>query len=156
MRMVAEDAISQATGVHEDLPQGDPNVKVKWVMQTVSAGDLPPKLHQVLASFGYDDRTFAARNLSPSIVQSSVLMNNELVKAKLKVDAKGRLQTLLRAEPPNSNDKIVEELFLAALSRFPSGDESAYGAKLLAEQHERGAEDLLWALLNKAEFLLNY
>ena len=77
------DAISQATGVYEDLPKGDPSNKVKYVMQTVSVSDLPPKLHSALSSFGYDDRTFSTKSVTPSIVQSSVLMNNELVKAKL-------------------------------------------------------------------------
>ncbi len=150
------DAISEATGVYEDLPQGDPAVKVKYVMQTVSVADLPQKLHRALASFGYDDRTFGTKNLSSSIVQSSVLMNNELVKAKLKADAKGRIRALLTAEPPKTNAQIAEELFLSALSRFPTTEELEYGAQLLAAQHERGAEDLLWTLLNKAEFVLHY
>jgi hypothetical protein len=63
---------------------------------------------------------------------------------------------LLNAEPPKTNKEIVEELFLAVLARFPSSAESAFGEKLLAEHHAKGGEDLLWALINKPEFLLNY
>ncbi len=158
-RMPAEqvwDAISQSTGVFEDFQAGNSGTKVKYVMQTVSPGDLGEALLRVLMSFGFDDRTFSTRSLGVSAVQSSALMNNELVKAKLKVDAKGRLQTLLRAEPPKPNREIAEELFLAALSRFPSKEESAWAERILAGQHERGAEDVLWALVNKTEFLLNY
>jgi len=82
---------------------------------------------------------------------------NATVKEKLKGDAKGsRLGALLTAEPPKTNKEIVEELFLATLARFPSPEESAFGERLLSEYHAKGGEDLLWALINKPEFILNY
>ena len=56
-------------------------------------------------------------------------------------------------EPPYSNDQIVEELFLATLSRFPTEDEKKMAVKLLQEFHTQGAEDLLWSLINHLEFL---
>ncbi len=158
-RMPAEqvwDAISEATGVYEELKVGTRENKAKYVMQTASPEDLPPPLHSVLSGFGLDDRTLGAKSLNLSMVQASILLNNELVKKKTSAEAAGRLRKLLQAEPPKSNQQIVEELFLAALSRRPSPAESAFGEKLLAEQHTRGAEDLLWALINKPEFLLNY
>jgi hypothetical protein len=72
------------------------------------------------------------------------------------VQEKSRLHDLLNAEPPKTNAEIVEELFLATLSRFPLKEEAEFGARLVAEHHSQGAEDLLWVLLNKPEFLLNY
>jgi hypothetical protein len=63
---------------------------------------------------------------------------------------------LWNVEPPKNNAEIVEELFLATLARFPTKAESEFGARLLAEHHAQGAEDLLWVLLNKPEFVLNY
>jgi hypothetical protein len=97
------------------------------------------------------------RSLDLSTLQSSVLLNSKLVKDKLKAENKdSRLDALLNAEPPKTNKEIVEELFLATLARFPSDGESAYGEKLLAEHHAKGAEDLLWALINKPEFILSY
>ncbi len=150
------DAVSDATGIHDEIPSGDSGRKVKYVMQTVSPDDIPGKLRKALASFGLDDRTLGTRSLSGSPVQASILLNSDLVKEKIKLDKKGRLSKLMRAEPPNSNEKIVEEIFLAALSRFPSAAESQFGVKLLADGHDAGAEDLLWALLNRPEFLLNY
>ena len=122
----------------------------------VSPDDIPGKLRKALASFGLDDRILGTRSLSGSPVQASILLNSDLVKEKIKLDKKGRLSKLMHAEPPNSNEKIVEEIFLAALSRFPSAAESQFGIRLLADLHDAGAEDLLWALLNRPEFLLNY
>ena len=150
------DAISDATGVPESLPIGTTGLKAKYVQQTVSSTDLPEKLFAALSSFGLDDRTFSARSLAFTPVQSSILINSELVKAKVKADAGGRLAMLAKAEPPKKNAEIVEELFLAALARFPSAREVTWGTAILAEHHERGAEDILWALLNKAEFQLSY
>jgi hypothetical protein len=151
------DAISQATGVFEEFNAGDSGTKAKYVQQTVSPEDLPGNLAKILVSFGLDDRVLKPRSLDLSTLQSSVLLNSELVKEKLKADAKGsRLGTLLNAEPPKTNKEIVEELFLAVLARFPSSGESAFGERLLAEHHAKGGEDLLWALINKPEFLLDY
>ena len=150
------DAISDCTGTYESLPIGTTGEKAKYVQQTVSAVDLPEKLFAALSSFGLDDRTFSARNLGFTPVQSSILMNSELVKAKLKPEGKSRLALLWKSEPPKKNAELVEELFLSALARFPTKEETAWGAAILAEHHERGAEDILWALLNKGEFQLSY
>jgi hypothetical protein len=151
------DAISQATGVFEEFNAGDSATKVKYAQQTVSPEDLPGNLTKILVSFGLDDRVLKPRSLDLSTLQSSVLLNSGLVKAKLKADTKGsRLEALLNAEPPKANKDIVEELFLATLARFPSPAEEEFGEKLLAEHHAKGGEDLLWALINKPEFILNY
>src|SRR5579863_138773 len=151
------DAISQATGVFEEFNAGDSATKVKYVQQTVSPEDLPGNLTKILVSFGLDDRILKPRSLDLSTLQSSVLLNSGLVKDKLKADPKGsRLGMLLNAEPPKTNKDIVEELFLATLARFPSPAEAEFGEKLLADYHAKGGEDLLWALINKPEFILNY
>lgn len=150
------DAISDATGSPESLPIGTTGEKGKYVQQTVSAVDLPEKLFAALSSFGLNDRTFSARSLAFTPVQSSILMNSDLVKAKLKADGKGRLALMWKSEPPKKNAEMVEELFLAALSRYPTKGETEWAIGILAEHHERGAEDILWALLNKGEFQLNY
>lgn len=150
------DAICQATGVFTEMNSGDFGTKVKYVMQTVSPEDLDPKVRDVLSSFGLDDRSLGVRSLGSSIVQASILMNSTLVKEKICVQEKSRLFSLLNADPPKSNSEIVEELFLATMARFPTKAESEFGIRLLTEHHEQGAEDLLWVLLNKPEFVLNY
>ncbi len=159
------DALSQATGVFNEMNSGDygevggekvKGEKVKYVIQTVSPDDLDPKLRRLLASFGLDDRTLGTKSLGSSVVQSAILLNSGLVKEKIRIQEKNRLYNLLNAEPQKPNAEIVEELFLATLSRFPLKEEAVFGARLLAEHHSQGAEDLLWVLINKPEFLLNY
>ena len=52
---------------------------------------------------------------------------------------------------------IVEELYLVALSRMPSKDESDRGVKYMAAGPRTArAQDLLWALLNSKGFLYIY
>lgn len=150
------DALSDASGVYAELNSGDFGLKVKYAQQTVSPEDFEPELRKFLASFGLDDRTLGVRSLGSSIVQASQLLNSELVKKTLRSQPGSRLQGLLSADPPKANSEIVEELFLAALARFPSPQESELGRQMLAEGHIRSAEDLLWILVNKPEFQLNY
>ena len=54
------------------------------------------------------------------------------------------------------NGKVVEELFLSTLARFPSEGERGLAASALDRNRREGAQNLQWALLNLAEFLYNY
>ena len=76
---------------------------------------------------------------------------NERLSAK-----NGRLAALAGASLPPR--RIVDELYLASVSRFPTPEESraAIQAITTASNRERAAEDLMWALLNTKEFLFNH
>ena len=52
---------------------------------------------------------------------------------------------------------LVEEIYLAALSRMPRADEYETSLAHLshAESKTEGAQDLLWALINSPAFLFN-
>ena len=54
--------------------------------------------------------------------------------------------------------EAVEELFLATLSRFPTGDEARSALDHLREGPDRASAlaDVLWALINTREFVLNH
>jgi hypothetical protein len=47
----------------------------------------------------------------------------------------------------------VEDLYLAALSRYPSPAELGQGVDLMQKYRDQGAEDLLWILVNRLDFL---
>ena len=99
------------------------------------------------------------RTAEPSMVQVLHISNGDTINQKL--EAKGnRIEQLLAAN--TTNEQIVEEAYLAALSRFPTDAET--NAKLLAalgrsagEPNKRQAvEDLYWSILSSKEFLFNH
>lgn len=148
------DAISQSTGVFVDIPIMGTDIKVKYVMQTRGPYDLEGPLKIFLASFGRSNRDESEKSLSGSTVQASLLLNSKLIQEKIESN-KGRLKVLLGEKPFNSNVAVVEELFLATVGRFPNSREKSLGINQIEKYRHSGAEDLLWSLLNKTEFLFN-
>ena len=66
----------------------------------------------------------------------------------------GLLQQLLKSG--KSDAEITEELFLTAIARSPTAEEVEVAGRILKSNRSQGAADILWALLNTTEFLLNY
>jgi hypothetical protein len=130
------------------------------VLQTRSSEDVGGKelepMRLLLASFGQADRDKTERDFSGSTVQATVLLNSKFVKDHIKMQEGARLYKLLNHDPTLKNDEIVEEMFLAFLSRLPLETEKNVAVKTLEERHGQGLEDLAWSLINKTEFLYNY
>ncbi len=55
-----------------------------------------------------------------------------------------------------SDDQILEELFLASLSRRPTAGEVEVAKRVIAKDRKSGIENIQWALLNSTEFLVNH
>ena len=57
-----------------------------------------------------------------------------------------------------SADDLINAAYLRTLSRLPSEDEVATSKKFLAQAESPvgGARDLLWALINTKEFIVNH
>jgi hypothetical protein len=98
------------------------------------------------------------RDVKPSIVQALHLTNSRLLEDKLaSKDPAARVERLTDSQL--KPEEIVTELYLACYSRFPTGDElkiatAAFTAK---DATRRSAiEDILWSLLNSAEFVFNH
>src|SRR5438876_11620372 len=70
------------------------------------------------------------RSPDPSLAQALHTLNGDVVALKIR-DAKGRVSKLVAAK--KSREEIVEELYLAALSRLPSDDEQQASRDLLAD-----------------------
>lgn len=92
--------------------------------------------------------------MEPSLSQALHLINGETVHRKIR---EGRVVRDL-LEAGRSPEQIVEQLYLACLSRRPTAEESQRLAALLAESEDvaTALEDLLWAILNSKEFLFNH
>ncbi len=57
------------------------------------------------------------------------------------------------------DEKVIEELFLASLGRYPISEERGLLIGKLAKaggQRRRVVEDILWALVNHKEFLFQH
>jgi hypothetical protein len=70
--------------------------------------------------------------------------------------ATGRVRKL--AQSKMTNEELVEEAFLATLSRMPKELEKADAVEHLksAKTRAEGVTDLVWALVNTREFILNH
>jgi len=115
-----------------------------------------PHLARIFKVFGRPTRATTCdceRPREPSIAQTLFLMTDTDLLEQMK---KGRLNDLLTGSL--TNGEIVDELFLATLSRFPDSTEreSALAHVAGADTRDSGFRDVLWALLNTREFILNH
>ena len=153
------DAIAQATGIQPEIPISGTNVKVKYVMQARSPEDLGGKnleIQRFLGSFGQNNRSRNVKSLEGNVVQASLLLNSKVIKERITAKEGSRLHKLLNQEPPLSNEDLVDEMFLSVLSRHPLPEEEKVAVEQIRQYRTQGAEDVMWALVNKLDFIFNY
>ena len=145
------DAVAQATGARPNFPE---------VPEDTLASQLPdPHVGKegFLDLFGRPTRETACeceRRTELSLPQALNLVNGATISEAV-ADPKGRVAKLVLSG--RSDAAMVEELYLAALSRLPSKAESESGLAYLAGGSRTGrAQDLLWALLNSKAFLYSW
>ncbi len=152
----AWDAISQLNNVFTEVKITYSAKKAKYIMQTHSPQDLDKTdrpLYKILQAFGECDRYDYEASRRPSMTQAALLLNDKIVRDRVKVQKGSRLETLLKSDKPTASLDLLNELFLAALSRYPSKEEMAIGLDALRDNKEQGAEDLTWAMINRLDFL---
>lgn len=96
------------------------------------------------------------RGNEPSIAQALHLMNSPESVRKIR-HRDGRAARL--AQSNKTDDQIIDELYLATLSRRPASAERALMRQAFSESsgNRRAAiEDILWTLLNTREFVYNH
>ena len=83
------------------------------------------------------------------------LVNSPEVEDKI-ANANGRIAKFIQAKA--TPEQAVEELYLAALARYPTPEDKKKALDYLAKKQDirRGLEDLMWALLNSREFMFNH
>ncbi|HEV8378244.1 MAG TPA: DUF1553 domain-containing protein, partial [Tepidisphaeraceae bacterium] len=107
-----------------------------------------------LRTFGQANREQFDRQPGGSILQAMVLMNSPFVNRRIKAENSSRVEQLIKSN--KSNAAIVDELYLATLSRKPRDEEKMLAVTWLEADRKQGAEDLQWSLLNKLDFIFNY
>ncbi|MBL9139976.1 MAG: DUF1553 domain-containing protein [Verrucomicrobiales bacterium] len=146
------DAVNDITGVDDDFNGCPPGTRA---MQTWSY----KVRSQFLDAFGRPNSSSdcpCERDVRTSVVQALHMMNSRRLQEKL-AGTDGRVHALAQGDLPA--DQIVTELYLATLSRFPTAEELRLAtAPFDANPATRRAaiEDVLWALLNSAEFVFNH
>jgi hypothetical protein len=151
---VVVDVLSGALGVPEDLgPDAPPGSRA---IDVAPNRVRTPHLERIFRIFGRPPRTAACdceRPREPAIGQTLFLKTDSVLLERLK---SGRLGKLLAAGRRDAD--IVEELFLATLSRFPDEDERRDALEHVRAEADRPAafRDIVWALINTREFILNH
>lgn len=95
------------------------------------------------------------RSSESTLPQVLHLIAGEALRNRIR-DENGTLQKLLSNNL--SEERLIEELYLRILARFPTDHERRFSRDYLAESDNRdaAAEDLFWALLTSQEFLFNH
>lgn len=145
------DAICQATGVPEEFngwPVGYRAIQI-WDNR------MPSYFFRI---FGRPARVSVCeceRGNEPSITQALHLMNSDETVRKIR-HRDGFARRL--SDSDRTPDEIIEELYLATVSRLPTDNERELMLQAFRESKERrfATEDVLWALLNSREFVYNH
>jgi hypothetical protein len=163
MAEVALDALSQVTGAPTEFKQaaergpGSFAYPVGWRALQLPDTNIDSYF---LKSFGRPDRIITCeceRTAAPSMSQALHIANGDTLNQKLKAK-NNRIAGLLASATEDA--AIVDDVYLAALSRPPSAEEKAKLTAILAESkdaaHREAVEDLFWGILSSKEFLFNH
>ncbi|MEQ1851958.1 MAG: DUF1549 and DUF1553 domain-containing protein, partial [Chthoniobacteraceae bacterium] len=148
------DAIADITGVPDSYPGMPPGSRAMqaWTYKIDS-----PTMDAFSRPNSSTDCP-CERDARPSIVQALHLMNSRGLQEKLgSKSAASRVQRLV--ESKLMPEEIVTEIYLACYARKPSGDELKLATATFAAEgatRRSATEDVLWALMNSAEFVLNH
>jgi hypothetical protein len=154
MAEVLVDALDAALGVPGDFGPDAP--KGSRAIEIATNRVASPDLARVFRVLGRPERVSVCdceRPRAPALPQTLFLMTDGALLTKLK---SGRVRTLAASDLCDA--EAVEELFLATLSRSPSWDEARSALDHLQASPDRasGLADVLWALINTREFVLNH
>lgn len=156
MAEVVVDVLNSALAVQEpygsDVPSG------KRIIEIGSSRFANANVAYALRIFGRPPRTTACdceRTMEPALPQTLYRMTDQGILAKLR-NNNSRLAQLLKTK--KSDTEILDELFLATLTRLPKEDEKAAFLEHRKSSSDRNSDfvDVLWALINTREFVLNH
>jgi len=154
MAEVLVDALNAALGVPGDFGGDAP--KGARAIEIASNQVENPELARVFRIFGRPQRTSTCeceRPSEPAVPQTLFLMTDSALLDKV---ANGRVRRLIESDACNA--EALDDLFLATLSRFPLDVErnAALHHLELASNRKAALADVLWALINTREFILNH
>lgn len=157
MAEVVVDAINTALGAEEKFgPEVRPGSRAIEIGASTIAQS--PGLNYAFRIFGRPPRTAACdceRAMEPALPQKLYLMTDQAILNKIRAQD-GRLVKLLRAKM--TDDQVLDELFLATVSHLPREADRELFREALTRAGNRTAAftDVMWALINTREFILQH
>jgi hypothetical protein len=154
------DAISQATQVfgnynRKDYLYGTPIAPLRFWTEAASPEDINNgEAKNFLRTFGMANREQFDRQSVGSILQAMMLMNSPFVTKRVTASNNSLVEQLVKSAKGSA--EIVDELYLATLSRHPLPQEQQLAVEWIEKDRRQGIEDLQWGLLNKLDFVFNY
>ena len=145
------DAVSQSTGVPDKFPGYPPGVRAMEIPE-----GSPSYFLKVLGRAEGADK-IQERDLAVDLSQILHLINGDTLQKKIGSE-KGVLRHWL-ADKTVSDSEVLDRIYLATLSRYPTTDESEYVATLINESPDERAgifEDVYWSIFNSNEFFFNH
>jgi hypothetical protein len=162
------DALTQSSGVpatYKVYVGTDPSnvaagtVTLNWAMQLPDTRDLAGvSANAFLDAFLRGDRDTQPRSGEGSLSQALGLMNDSFVMNRVHSASAGPNGLINRVLASNvTDDQLVTTLYLSVLSRNPTDNEKNIALNnLKGASRKAAAEDLLWSLYNKVDFIFNY
>jgi len=161
---VALDAIRQATASSTELPQLGSNIEARAIgPNTVNRRGVSS---YALSTFGKPARLAncdCERTADPTLLQTLFTRNDPEVLSMFDSNAKnstGWISELRRSSKTKSLDLdyLIQEVFLRTVSRPPTAEEIVTAKEDIsaAKDPAEGVREVLWALLNTREFLVNH
>jgi hypothetical protein len=153
----AADAIALSSNISPTYKTG--TLTFNWAMQYPETAVEPAPFMQAFLPGNRDDQP---RRPDGAIQQALVLMNDSTVMNKLVTSAAGAASESLLSSALSltRNQDLVNMLYINILSRFPTTAENTTAATLLGTAtgttRTQKAQELMWTLYNKVDFMFNY
>jgi hypothetical protein len=156
VRMLSAEQLLDSSCLASGVPEKLFNLPAGTRAAQIPDGEL---VHPFLKDFGQPARADACeceRGSDTTLEQALQIVGGRTLHKKV-VAADNRIGNLLRSGIDDAG--LVDQLFLATLSRRPSAGERGVAVATLAAapgNRRRAAEDLFWTLLNHPEFLFQH
>jgi hypothetical protein len=151
---VVYDALAQATAASDNL------LEVRDDLERRAIGRLSTRMAGTYAMrvFGKPDRVVACdceRSNEPSLLQAVFMQNDPIVRMRLEG---GWLEEVAQSPAERDTAGLIREAYLRTVSRPPTSNEADRAVAHLNQSPSQaaGLRDLMWALMNSKEFLLNH
>jgi hypothetical protein len=151
------DAVAQSSNMIPTYKINDFGT-TNWAMQFPEPRNIPGgAVGYFLDTFERGNRDDQTRRGDGSILQALSLINDNFVMSRIKPSGAGANANLLAANMALTDDQIIQNFYLAVLSRYPTtAEKNTAIAQLQSGNRLQQIEDLLWSLYNKVDFIYNY